>query len=137
MGKYTNANHIASKTPKGNTRSIFKYSLIGLGFLIIAGLISWFVIAAKISEKFESNMNKLSLYHLHGCPHCVALMPVWNRLKKKYGANMAEYEANANPNLMNSKGIHSYPTILFGDKHYKGDRSYKDLESFLLNNLNK
>jgi thiol-disulfide isomerase/thioredoxin len=115
-----------------------KKILIGLVFLfILAGVGIGIYYGTKESFESNINMNKLTLYHLHGCPHCVSLMPVWNRLKKKYGDNMAEYEANANPNLMNSKGIHSYPTILFGDKHYKGDRSYKDLEKFLLNNLHK
>ena len=62
-------------------------------------------------------------------------MPVWNSLKQKHGNMMLDFEAKQHPELIKLHGVQSYPTIMMNGHKYEGDRSYQDLEKFMMTHM--
>jgi thiol-disulfide isomerase/thioredoxin len=79
----------------------------------------------------------LTLFHMNGCGHCVALKPKWQKNKQKYKdlLPIEDIEYSENPAAAKKYNVNGFPTIIFTHKgkkviEYNGDRSAKDLENF-------
>ena len=103
--------------------------------IILLILLGYGICKIQKKESYENSkeVKNITLYHKHGCYWCEKLMPVWNKLEKKYPNMINKYESKEHPELMIKHNIKSYPTIMKGDHVYEGDRSFKDLEKYLLN----
>lgn len=78
---------------------------------------------------------------MNGCPHCVAMKPAWNKLKKKHpkGVKLVDYESR-NAKKINEYGIQAFPTLILEGtggkrKEFRDVRSYDNLYKFLENNI--
>lgn len=86
----------------------------------------------------------LTLFHMNTCPHCVALMPEWNNVKKtlalkKIPCLTIEYHQMAHlpASLQNISG---FPTIQVVKNNrvveeYRGDRSHDSILQFALSHI--
>lgn len=86
----------------------------------------------------------LTLFHMNTCPHCVALMPTWNNVKKTLDMKnipcvSIEYRQMSQlpPILQNISG---FPTIQIIKNNkvideYRGDRSHDSIVQFALSHV--
>ena len=81
---------------------------------------------------------QLVLYHWNKCGHCKKMMPEWAKLKSQYKGNikLADYESEANPQIMKDNGVQGYPTIRLQEKgkkpvEYEGPRTAQGFMAFL------
>jgi len=92
-------------------------------------------------EGFEGRKSML-LLHMEGCPHCVELMPEWNKFTKMNDTSIEtkSVEMNEDRSLVKKYDVDGFPTILLlnstGDKikTYDGERSSQGLLDFCREN---
>lgn len=92
--------------------------------------------------KIMSNHKCVCLYHWNLCGYCQMLMPMWNRLCKKYAKDtdviIINIERSVMP-LLKTKyknNINGFPTIVKYEKgkrmqEYINKRTYKELNQFI------
>ena len=95
----------------------------------------------SMCEGFYNNKGKeLVLVHMHGCPHCVSLMPEWEKASRENNTNIkmraVEMTEGDGPELSKKHNIKGFPTILFlnnGEKvsDYNGKRNKIGILNFL------
>jgi thioredoxin 1 len=115
------------------------YTLLVIGLvLVLLGTLLY-----KYRENFvlTSRLRKeLILFHMEGCGHCEALMPIWEKFQTTYGENQYIDVANINitnhPDVADKYGLERFPTIAYlkdGEivDIYSGDRTYGDLVRYL------
>lgn len=83
----------------------------------------------------------VALFHSKGCPHCVNLMPTWDKFKdhhKDGKVKVVEMEKDKDKDMMSKHKIEGFPTIRmykegFDGEHteYSGDRSLESLNDFV------
>lgn len=76
------------------------------------------------------------LFYAPWCGYCKSIMPLWDNLSRKY-PNLEKVDCDANKQVGQEQNVKSFPTIraYIGDEmvqEYKGDRSPRDLEQFIL-----
>lgn len=82
------------------------------------------------------------LYYSNSCWYCTQLMPVWNRIKKKYlndnNINIIGVERDNIKHMLKKykQNVFGFPTIIKIKKgkivgNYDGDRSFKSLNIFI------
>ena len=84
----------------------------------------------------------LVLYHLPGCPHCVNMMPEWEKVVDAHEAddkvNIKTVNCQDEPGKAKEVDVESFPTIiLFKDGKkvvYESGRTQEELEEFLNSN---
>lgn len=83
----------------------------------------------SLSEQLQEALNGtkpvLVEFYADWCPHCKAMMPVMEELKKEtgYEAVIIQVEGDQNPDIMEKYHVRSYPTfILFKD----GQEAWRD-----------
>ena len=82
------------------------------------------------------------LLHMEGCPHCVELMPEWNKFTKMNDTSIQtkSVEMNEDKSLVKKYNVDGFPTILLlnsnGDKikTYDGERTSQGLLNFCRQN---
>lgn len=87
---------------------------------------------------------EVSLYYADWCGHCQRFKPEWNKLKplikEKYGGSCKEYEQKTDPEIMKTKDIKGFPTIVvrIGDREmeYEGKRDMDQILNFIDRQLN-
>ena len=93
-----------------------------------------------VSYLNKTNSVKLMLFYKMECPYCQEFMPVWNRIINDLPNNVKyeEIECNKETKKANENNISSVPTIILlvnnEKKIYMGDRSYNDINRFMLLN---
>jgi thiol-disulfide isomerase/thioredoxin len=87
-----------------------------------------------------SSGNKLVLFHMKGCPHCVNMMPEWDKFAKLNPGQTAKHEASDVQELTNKLKITGFPTIMLLDrqnnkiKAYDGGRTANEFKAFITQN---
>ena len=76
------------------------------------------------------------LFYAPWCGYCKSIMPIWDNLSRKY-PNLEKVDCDANKQVGQEQNVKSFPTIraYVGDQmvqEYKGDRSQRDLEQFIV-----
>lgn len=94
----------------------------------------------EVKELLAADKPILMLYRMQMCPHCIALQPTWNDVKKRLardnGLVIAEVEYQYMGLLpSNLRNIRGFPTIHVIEKgkvtdEYNGDRSLDSIVSF-------
>ena len=92
-------------------------------------------------EGFEGRKTLL-LLHMEKCPHCVELMPEWNKFTKMNDTSIQtkSVEMNEDKSLVKKYDVEGFPTILLlnsnGDKikTYEGPRTAEGLLEFCRQN---
>ena len=99
------------------------------------------------AESGGGDKKKVVFYHMEGCPHCVKMMPEWDKFKSSNtnvdALDIEAKEIGGNPMLSQhaEKYVKGFPTILAlssdGNKVievYKGERTSNGITTFV-NNL--
>ncbi len=120
--------------------------LIGgfLIFIIVVNIISYIVSninKVETKEGFEGRKSLL-LLHMERCPHCVTLMPEWDKFceKNNTGITTKAVEKDEDRSLVKKYGVEGFPTILLLDANgkkldtYKGPRTAQGLLSYCQQN---
>ncbi len=87
-----------------------------------------------------SSGSKLTLFHMNGCPHCVKMMPEWDKFAKLNPGKCEKHEASDVQDLTKKLNIQGFPTIMLLDannnkiKDYDGDRTAAGFKAFLTQN---
>ncbi len=84
--------------------------------------------------------NKLVLFHMNGCPHCVNMMPEWDKFAKLNPGLTEKHEASDAEELTKKLKISGFPTIMLLDKQnnkvkaYDGGRTAAEFKAFITQN---
>ena len=62
-----------------------------------------------------SSGSKLTLFHMNGCPHCVKMMPEWDKFSKLNPGKTQKHEASDVQDLTKKLNIQGFPTIMLLD----------------------
>ena len=118
------------------TKSLICGFLISIiAFNMSALLLPWLT----PKEGFEGQKTLL-LLHMDGCPHCVTLMPIWEKFvsTNKTSILTKDVEKSKDPNNLSEKyDVKGFPTILLldgkGNKSdtYEGDRTVEGLINYV------
>ena len=122
-----------------------KNSLIYFLIFVIAFNLVGYVLSSKrngtIKEGFKGRKSLL-LLHMEGCPHCVTLMPEWDKFTKMNNTSITTkaVEKDDDRALVKRYGVEGFPTILLlgsnGKKldTYSGDRNAQGLLDYCQQN---
>jgi thiol-disulfide isomerase/thioredoxin len=101
----------------------------------------------KLQKLLKDTRPTVMLYHMSMCPHCVAMRPAWEQVKKKIeaqnGVMVAEVEYSQMHVLPASlKNIRGFPTIQVLEKgkvksEYVGDRTAQSIVEFAMSHVKK
>ena len=100
-----------------------KEFMISLLFFIIV----WHIIYPAMVNFFKSRQEgfkgrkSLLLLHMEGCPHCVKLMPEWDKFTKMNNTSIIAkaVEKDDDRALVKRYGVEGFPTILLLDSNGK------------------
>lgn len=122
----------------------WKFILLGVTLLVVSVSLGYYFIkkSTLIRQGFQSGSgrNEFVLYYADWCPHCKTTVPEFDKLASNGTVTVngktvhcMKYEADANPEVIQSKNIQGFPTLRFESAEgkmveYKGSR---DAESFL------
>ncbi len=101
-----------------------KNSLIYFLIFVIAFNLVGYVLSSKrngtIKEGFKGRKSLL-LLHMEGCPHCVTLMPEWDKFTKMNNTSITTkaVEKDDDRALVKRYGVEGFPTILLLDSNGK------------------
>lgn len=98
------------------------------------------IIDKNIKENYNrdllNNGKWLILYHSHNCPHCVDMMPEWQKFKdSKPEINVLEIESNDLSTIEAPTDIVGYPTLVFWNNaettEFSGERTSEKFKEFV------
>ena len=90
-------------------------------------------------EQREETSPTIVLYHADWCPHCVRMLPEWQKMTQELKGRVVVKEMESKHPDIHNHDIKGFPTIRLypkGDKdyvEYKGERSADKLAKFALN----
>ena len=111
-------------------------------YIFLIGItVSMLLTTVSKIEGFEGRKTLL-LLHMERCPHCVELMPEWNKFTKMNNTSIQtkSVEMNEDKSLVKKYDVEGFPTILLlnsnGDKikTYEGSRTAEGLLEFCRQN---
>ena len=122
-------------------KNFLKYFLI---FVIVFNLVSYVLSLIRngaIKEGFKGRKSLL-LLHMEGCPHCVKLMPEWDKFTQMNNTSIItkSVEKDDDRALVKRYGVEGFPTILLLDSNgkkldtYTGARNAQGLLSYCQQN---
>ena len=128
---------------------IYKYNIMKLTksiktilYIFLIGItVNMLLTTVSKLEGFEGRKTLL-LLHMEKCPHCVELMPEWNKFTKMNDTSIQtkSVEMNEDKSLVKKYDVEGFPTILLlnsnGDKikTYEGPRTAEGLLEFCRQN---
>ena len=114
---------------------------------IIAGIFLMFLFTNMNNTNIKGGKNKkhkCNLYYAPWCGHCQRFEPVWDKVSQKPNLKkdikFVKINGDENSKKLIKDGVEGFPTIrLITDNNevieYQGDRTEKDFERFLKNNI--
>tara|TARA_R110002074_G_scaffold254551_1_gene426889 strand:+ start:1072 stop:1476 length:405 start_codon:yes stop_codon:yes gene_type:complete len=133
------------KIPKLLKKCLKQKNLINIMLIIVI----IYLLIQGYKKVFEGNTplnpakNKLVLFHMNGCGHCVKFMPEWKKFINEIGNNFQTetIEEGEIPEGVDRTKITGFPTIALmkGNKiikDYDGPRTVKGLTKFINENPN-
>ena len=129
-----------------------KNNFLKVGFCAILALLAFFVGTRlfifvlnmlNIKEGF-TGASELLLLHMKGCPHCVKLIPEWQKFVSGNNTSIKtrSVERTEDPALVKKYNVTGFPTIILLDsqgnkiKDYTGPRTAAGLLTFCQKNSN-
>ena len=96
------------------------------------------VLTPYVKKEGFKGRKELLLLHMEGCPHCVKLMPEWDKFKEMNDTSITTkvVEKDEDRSLVKKYGVEGFPTILLLDsngnklKTYNGPRTSQGLLDF-------
>jgi thiol-disulfide isomerase/thioredoxin len=74
---------------------------------------------------------KVTLFYRHGCPPCDRMMPTWQKIEQKFGAQVTKVDCGAKINS-SLGGCKATPTIVARDgREHNGARTEEALSAFI------
>ena len=106
--------------------------------ILLIGIIAHMLLTPYIKKEGFKGRKALLLLHMVGCPHCVKLMPEWDKFKEINDTSITTkaVEKDEDRSLVKRYGVEGFPTILLLDsngdklKTYNGPRTSKGLLDF-------
>uniref|UniRef100_A0A6C0C5X9 Thioredoxin domain-containing protein n=1 Tax=viral metagenome TaxID=1070528 RepID=A0A6C0C5X9_9ZZZZ len=106
-------------------------------FVVVVNIISCAVSSFNTKEGLEGR-KELLLLHMEKCPHCVTLMPEWEKFCTNNDTSITTrmVENDEDPSLSKKYGVNGFPAILLLDDKgnkidtYEGDRNAQGLLDF-------
>lgn len=126
------------KLPKNQRYVVYAVALYAL-YKLIQEIRFGFFNQYSMMEGMASG-NKLVLFHMNGCPHCVKMMPEWDKFAKLNPGKTEKHEASDAKQLTDRLKITGFPTIMLLDsqnnkvKDYSGGRTAAEFKAFLAQN---
>ena len=113
-------------------------SMKTLFLIILFGIMAKMVLTPYVRKEGFEGRKELLLLHMEGCPHCVNLMPEWNKFCEENDTSIKTkmIEKDEDKSLVKKYGVEGFPTILLLDssgekiKTYEGPRTAKGLLDF-------
>lgn len=122
----------------------WKFILLGVTLLLVTVSLGYYFIkkSTLVRQGFQSGSgrNEFVLYYAEWCPHCKTTVPEFDKLASNGTVTVngktvhcMKYEADASPEVMQTKSIQGFPTLRFESAEgkiveYKGTR---DADGFL------
>ena len=122
----------------------WKFILLGLTLLVVSVSLGYYFITKStlVRQGFQSGSGRdeFVLYYANWCPHCTTTLPEFDKIATNGTVTVngkvvhcVKYEADASPDVIQSKNIQGFPTLRFESAEgkiidYKGPR---DAEGFL------
>ncbi len=121
-------------------KSLSQLKLLVL-FLLFIGVLYLAMHCKKYVKEGFTGDKELVMVHMEGCPHCVTLMPKWNKASKENSTKIkmraVEMNEGDGPELCKKHDITGFPSILLlgenGKKlqDYNGERTKDGILEFL------
>lgn len=98
------------------------------------------IIDKNITENYNSDLLNngkwIILYHSHNCPHCVNMMPEWQKFKESTPEiNILEIESDDLNNIKPPTNIVGFPTIVLWENknitEFRGERTLDGFNNFI------
>ncbi len=107
-------------------------------YILLIGIIVNMLLTPHVKKEGFKGRKALLLLHMEGCPHCVKLMPEWDKFTEMNDTSIAtkSVEKDEDKSLVKRYGVEGFPTILLVDsngdkiKTYKGPRTSQGLLDF-------
>ena len=122
-------------------KNFLKYFLI---FVIVFNLVSYVLSLMRngVTKEGFKGRKSLLLLHMEGCPHCVKLMPEWDKFTNMNNTSITTkaVEKDDDPALVKRYGVEGFPTILLLDSNgkkldtYNGARNAQGLLTYCQQN---
>ena len=109
-------------------------------YILLIGIIVNMLLKSYVKKEGFKGRKALLLLHMEGCPHCVKLMPEWDKFTEMNDTSIAtkSVEKDEDRSLVKRYGVEGFPTILLVDsngdkiKTYNGPRTSQGLLDFCL-----
>ena len=100
-------------------------------YILLIGIIVNMLLTPHVKKEGFKGRKALLLLHMEGCPHCVKLMPEWDKFTEMNDTSIAtkSVEKDEDKSLVKRYGVEGFPTILLVDsngdkiKTYNGPRT--------------
>ena len=107
-------------------------------YILLIGIIVNMLLTPRAKKEGFKGRKALLLLHMEGCPHCVKLMPEWDKFTEMNDTSIAtkSVEKDEDRSLVKRYGVEGFPTILLVDangdkiKTYNGPRTSQGLLDF-------
>jgi len=107
-------------------------------YILLIGIIVNMLLKSYVKKEGFKGRKALLLLHMEGCPHCVKLMPEWDKFTEMNDTSIAtkSVEKDEDRSLVKRYGVEGFPTILLVDsngdkiKTYNGPRTSQGLLDF-------
>jgi protein disulfide-isomerase A6 len=107
-------------------------------YILLIGIIVNMLLKSHVKKEGFKGRKALLLLHMEGCPHCVKLMPEWDKFTEMNDTSIAtkSVEKDEDRSLVKRYGVEGFPTILLVDsngdkiKTYNGPRTSQGLLDF-------
>ena len=122
-------------------KNSLKYFLIFVIAFNLVGYVLSLIRNGAAKEGFKGRKSLL-LLHMEGCPHCVKLMPEWDKFTKMNNTSITTkvVEKDDDRALVKRYGVEGFPTILLLDSNgkkldtYNGPRNAQGLLDYCQQN---
>jgi thiol-disulfide isomerase/thioredoxin len=95
----------------------FKFKLLAAVCVpaILLIVLTVLTLSPRFLAGYSGGQKQLLMLHMDGCPHCVTLMPEWDkfaRMNSNTGVTARKVERKASARLIKKYGVTGFPTIL-------------------------